>query len=287
MNGAGAGDRLVARRGGEAGTTQLGNRDQRRYDLRVAFGVRGANGSNGQPMNKYALTMQIIRSVRDKTDTAVLFYSAGGKDGIALLDMLAGVFDKVICYYMYLIPNLDHVQPYIKWAENHYKNVEVRKIRHFQRDYYDFWGFFREPDSSIKPRKIGEIEQFVREETGVMYGFSGMKGVDGYMKRMRLKKFAKTGYVTDKGMVYPLALWTNKEVLQYIRQSGLIQPFIYDANAISQGFTIDLNTMLLMRSKYPNDYKRILKEFPYSEKLIFDYEREQNNSTGKQRNTAE
>lgn len=51
-------------------------------------------------MNKYALTMQIIRSVRDKTDTAVLFYSAGGKDGIALLDMLAGVFDKVICYYM-------------------------------------------------------------------------------------------------------------------------------------------------------------------------------------------
>lgn len=112
-----------------------------------------------------------------------------------------------------------------------------------------------------------------------MYGFSGMKGVDGYMKRMRLKKFAKTGYVTDKGMVYPLALWTNKEVLQYIRQSGLIQPFIYDANAISQGFTIDLNTMLLMRSKYPNDYKRILKEFPYSEKLIFDYEREQNNST--------
>ncbi len=182
---------------------------------------------------------------------------------------------------MYLIPNLDHVQPYIKWAENHYKNVEVRKIRHFQRDYYDFWGFFREPDSSIKPRKIGEIEQFVREETGVMYGFSGMKGVDGYMKRMRLKKFAKTGYVTDKGMVYPLALWTNKEVLQYIRQSGLIQPFIYDANAISQGFTIDLNTMLLMRSKYPNDYKRILKEFPYSEKLIFDYEREQNNSTGK------
>lgn len=108
-----------------------------------------------------------------------------------------------------------------------------------------------------------------------------MKGVDGYMKRMRLKKFAKTGYVTDKGMVYPLALWTNKEVLQYIRQSGLIQPFIYDANAISQGFTIDLNTMLLMRSKYPNDYKRILKEFPYSEKLIFDYEREQNNSTGK------
>jgi sulfate adenylyltransferase subunit 2 len=232
-------------------------------------------------MNKYALSMQIIRSIREKTDTAVLYYSAGGKDGIALLDMLAGVFNKVICYYMYLIPDLDHVQPYIRWAENHYKNVEVCQIEHFQRDYYISCGFFREPDNSVKPRKIGEIEQAVREETGIKYGFSGMKGVDGYMKRMRLKKFAKSGYITDKGMVYPLALWTNKEVLQYIRQRGLIQPFIYDSNAISQGFTIDLTTMLLMRSKYPNDYKRILEEFPYSEKLIFDYEREQNNSTGK------
>ena len=226
-------------------------------------------------MNKYALAMQIIRSIRESTDTAVLFYSAGGKDSIALLDMLAGIFDRVICYYMYLIPNLDHVQPYIKWAETHYNNVEVRQIQHYQRDFFDSFGFFKEPDESIKPRKIGDIEHMVREETGIKYGFSGMKGVDGYMKRMRLKKFAKIGYITEKGMVYPLALWTNKEVLQYIKSKNLISPFVYDTSAISQGFGIDLNTMLLMRSKYPRDYQRILKEFPYSEKLIFDYELKQ------------
>lgn len=225
--------------------------------------------------------MQVIRSIREKTDTAVLFYSAGGKDGIALLDILAGVFDKVICYYMYLIPNLDHIQPYIKWAETRYPNVEIRQIKHYQRDFFDSFGFFKEPDEGVKPRKIGDIEQAVREETGIKYGFSGMKGVDGYMKRMRLKMFAKTGYVTEKGMVYPLALWTNKEVLQYIKSRNLISPFVYDANAISQGFGIDLNTMLLMRNKYPRDYQRILKEFPYSEKLIFDYEREQNQTARK------
>ena len=52
-------------------------------------------------MNKYALAMQIIQSVREKTDTAVLYYSAGGKDGIALLDMIANVFSKVICYTIF------------------------------------------------------------------------------------------------------------------------------------------------------------------------------------------
>lgn len=234
-------------------------------------------------MNKYLLSMQIIQGIREKTNTAVLYYSAGGKDSIALLDMLAGMFNKVICYYMYLIPDLDHVQPYIKWAKTKYNNVEIRQIKHFQRDYYDACGFFREPNISIKPRKIGEIEQAVREETGITYAFSGMKGVDGYMKRMRLKKFAKTGYVTDKGMVYPLALWTNKEVMQYIRVKNLITPFVYDSKAVSQGFGIDLNTLLLMREKYPNDYKRIILEFPYSEKLIFDYERKQNKTSGNQR----
>ena len=107
-------------------------------------------------MNKYALSMQIIRSIREKTDTAVLYYSAGGKDGIALLDMLAGVFNKVICYYMYLIPDLDHVQPYIRWAENHYKNVEVRQIEHFQRDYYISCGFFRKTEKNRRNRAGGK-----------------------------------------------------------------------------------------------------------------------------------
>lgn len=224
-------------------------------------------------MNKFALAKSVIQRVRQETDTAVLFYSAGGKDGIVLLDMLAKEFNKVICYYMYLIPNLDHIQPYIRWAETHYNNVEVRQISHYQRDYLDKLGLFCIPNDSIKPRGVGDIEQMVREETGIKYAFSGMKGVDGYMKRMRLKLFAKTGYITDKGMVYPLAIWTNKDVLQYITANNLIQPFVYKQGKVSQGFNIDLSCLLMMRDKYPNDYKRMLNEFPFAEKLIIDYDK--------------
>lgn len=225
-----------------------------------------------EKINKYAQTMRIIKSIREKTDTAVLFYSAGGKDGIALLDMLAGVFPKVICYYMWLVPDLDHIQPYIRWAETHYHNVEVRQIKHYQRDYYDKEGFFQlgEGDPTIKPRTVGDVEEWVRQETGIKYAFSGMKGIDGYMKRMRLKFFAKTGYVTDKGMVYPLALWTNKEVLQYIFSRNLIKPFVYVPFGASQGFVIELSILLMLRKFYPKDYERTIKEFPLAEKLVYD-----------------
>ena len=135
-------------------------------------------------MGKYQETMSIIRSVRKQTGTAVLFYSAGGKDSIALLDMLAKEFEKVICYYMYLIPNLDHVQPYIRWAETHYDNVEVRQIEHFQMDYFRKGGYFCDADArfqlpkkdpnALRVRKIGDIEQWVREQTGIKFAFSGM-----------------------------------------------------------------------------------------------------------------
>lgn len=231
-------------------------------------------------MDKFAQTAEIVRGVRDQTDTAVLFYSAGGKDGIVLLDILSRFFPKILCYYMYLIPDLDHIRPYLEWAQNRY-GAEVRQIPHYQRDIFLRNGIFRgKPDESVVCRKVGDVERSVMEETGIPFAFSGMKGVDGYMKRMRLKMYAQTGYVTKHGMVYPLALWTNKEALRYIESKNLIRPFVYEEGKVSQGFGINLPTMLLMRRRFPSDYEKILQEFPYSEKLIFDYERKQGEASG-------
>ena len=237
-------------------------------------------------MSKIAETTSIIRSVRKQTDTAVLFYSAGGKDSIALLDMLAKEFGHVICYYMYLVPNLDHIQPYIRWAETHYDNVEVRQIKHFQADLFNKLGLFCDADprykltkkdpNALRVRKIGDVEQWVREQTGIPYAFSGMKGQDGYMKRMRLLTFKKRNgtYISERGMVYPLATWTNAEVLRYISAKNLIKPFVY-GEGVSQGFSITLDVLTLLKAYYPRDYRRTLEVFPYAETLVFDYERKQ------------
>lgn len=216
--------------------------------------------------------MQVIRRVRQETDTAILYYSAGGKDGIALLDMIAGVFDRVICVYMYLIPNLEHIRPYIQWAERHYRNVEVIQIPHYQRDILRHNGFFCEPDDTIKVRSVGDVEEEVRQRLGLHYAFSGMKGVDGYMKRMRLLMYEKRGgLITEKGMAYPLSRWTNKDVQKYNKSRNLISPFVYIDGNVSQGFGIDLPTMLLMQYRYPHDLDAILQEFPYAGKLLYDF----------------
>lgn len=224
-------------------------------------------------MNKINQAIGIIRHVRQLTDEVLLFYSAGGKDSIALLDMVTPYFKRVVAVYEYLIPNLTHVQPYLNWAKR-YRNVEILQLEHPVRINMKVDGAFCDPDTTRKNVKFSDVEKQAQEITGLHFAFSGMKGVDGYMKRMRLKMFAKTDYITDKGMVYPLALWTNKEVLKYISSRNLIKPFKYGSateKQVSQGFGIDKPTLLFLSKYCPEDIPKIFAEFPYAEKLLYDF----------------
>ncbi len=236
---------------------------------------------------KVAQTESIIRRIREKTGTAIMFHSANGKDSIALLDMLAKEFGRVICIFMFFVDGLRHIEAYIKWATTHYPNVSFVKIQHPSVALYRKMGLFMESANQDEETvKLGELEQAMMRYFGTQYIFSGMKGVDGFMKRMRLKMWAPW-YISPKGMVYPLALWTNKEVLNYIHRNGLIQPTVYEDGKVSQGIGVDYHTLTYLKSNFPDDYERILHEFPHAEVAIYDYERKQNKTEHKATGRAE
>lgn len=225
-------------------------------------------------MSKYTQTIEIIKTVRAETESAMLYHSIVGKDSIALLDMIAPYFSHITCVFMYLVPGMKHIQEYMDWASYKYPNIDIIQVPGVQRFAMKKYGFFCLPDDSIKKTGIGDIEERVRQITGLKYAFNGMKGVDGYMKRMRLKRFARTGYITDKGMVYPLALWTNKEVQKYIDERGLKKPFIYEEGKVSQGLTPRIECLNSLRERFPKDYELFVRDFPFVEKLFFDYGQE-------------
>ncbi len=225
--------------------------------------------------NKFIQTQEVIRRISRQTDTVLLFYSAGGKDSIALLDLIAPYFKKIVCAFGYLVEDCDHIRPYFEWAKR-YGNVEIQQYEHIVRILAKRAGFFCDPipDYYSKIKSYGDWENWVHQQVGIHYAFSGMKGVDGFMKRMRLKMWAKDYWVNPKGVVYPLAVWTNPEVLKYIQQRNLIKPFVYGKmveKEKSQGMALDLNTALFLYQYYPNDYKKLLTDFPYLEKVIYDF----------------
>ena len=237
-------------------------------------------------MSKISHTKTIISSIRQETGRAVLFYSVNGKDSIVLLDMLSKEFDEVICYFMYFVKGLDHIENRIQANLRKYPNVTIRQVPHFLLSNVKRSGIFCKPDPETKIIKIKDIEAVIREETGEKYIFSGMKGVDGFMKRMRLKMFGEN-FITENGNAYPLSLWTNAEVLKYIQVNNLPKPVDYSISEhitynkigrikkkVSNGITFDLDVYLFLRKYYPNDLKKILIEFPLSEQILFRYDNE-------------
>ena len=222
--------------------------------------------------------MRVIDRVREKTDTVLLYYSAGGKDSIALLDMVAPKFKKVICVHEYLIKGLKHFQPYFDWIKR-YGNCELMLVEHPIRLLDLHNGIFCDPRPDVKELSFGQVEEMVRNQTGIKYAFSGMKGVDGFMKRMRLKLWAKDDWINPKGMVYPLALWTNPEVLRFVSKRNLIKPFSYGKSTekqLGQGFVMAEPQLLYLIKNYPEDYDKVVREFPYVETLMYQYLNKQN-----------
>ena len=75
--------------------------------------------------------IDIIKAVAKKTDRVILFYSASGKDSIALLDLISPYFKEIVCVYMYVVKDLSHINRYINYACNRYLNAKFIQIPHF------------------------------------------------------------------------------------------------------------------------------------------------------------
>jgi sulfate adenylyltransferase subunit 2 len=185
---------------------------------------------------------------------------------------------------MYFVKGLHHVEIYINTAINRYPNIEVRQIPHFMLSNIRRSGVFCFPQPETRIQKNSDIETEIRKETGEKYIFSGMKGEDGFLKRMRLKGFED--FTDHKGNVYPLALWTNKEVLRYISDNNLQTPIVYSVEyrprvnkigrlnpAKSGGIAFDLDVFLWLRDNYPCDLQMIYDEFPLSKQILWRYDK--------------
>ena len=105
------------------------------------------------------------------------------------------------------------------------------------------------------------------------YTFLGMKKADGMNRRLMLKGYEVNGY-ENNGMVYPLADWTQKDILAYMRQHNLPEPIRYSLKA-SSGVGFNLDCMLWMEKNYPQDLQRIYKVFPMAERVLWEYHNQQ------------
>jgi sulfate adenylyltransferase subunit 2 len=221
-------------------------------------------------------TLEHIKSVSQFSEKAILFHSAAGKDSIVLLDLMHPYFNEIVCVYMYIVPELEHINKYIGYAESKY-NVKFLQTPHFALNSYIKSGYMGiKKNEKITQPNLSHITDRVKLKYGIDWAFFGFKQSDSMNRRLMLRTYEQNAINYKNKKCYPLSEWKNKDVLKYIESKQLINPIHYGGISQSSGTSIDdINFLLYCKKFYPNDYKQILSYFPLAEITVYKYEQEQ------------
>lgn len=202
-----------------------------------------------------------------------MLFCSFGKDSLVLLDLLYPRFKRILCVFMYFVKGLDHIERWIKWAQAKYPNAEFIQVPHWNLTYILRSGLYCVANPNVKTMKLADVVKSMRLKYDIQYCFLGMKKADGMNRRLMLKGYEENGY-ENNGLVYPLADWTQKDILSYMRQRNLPEPVRYSLKA-SSGVGFNEDCLLWMRKNYPQDLEKIYRVFPMAERVLFEYDRKQ------------
>lgn len=224
-------------------------------------------------------TLNSIKTLSAKVDRVILFHSGAGKDSIALLNMLAPNFKDIVCVFMYFVKDLEHINRYIKWAENKYPNCRFIQTPHYAYYNNKKYGINGSEVVGYSEWNLSKINDKIKEETGIEWSVMGFKKNDSMNRRLMLNTYPDS-MTSEKGQkLYPLSDWSNKQVIAYIKKNRLIEPLKYGntGNTRSQGTDVnDISFLLWCRNNYPNDLAKIIAEFPDCERKLFEYDYSKN-----------
>lgn len=224
-------------------------------------------------LNKVESAQACIGHVAEQTDSCIVFCSLG-KDSLVVLDLVYPRFKRVVCVFMYFVKDLEHINRFVGYIKARYPRMEFMQVPHWNLTYVMRGGMYCTANPNIKLLKLRNIIDAQRHNLGIGFCFLGMKKADGMNRRLMLKGYENSFYEND-GLAYPLADWTQKDVLAYMKMHKLPEPVRYGKNA-SNGVGFNLDCFLWLREHYPQDLQKIYDAFPFSQRILFEYDNKQN-----------
>lgn len=215
----------------------------------------------------------ILDLVVQETDKVILFHSASGKDSITLLDLCASRFKEIVCVFMYIIKDLQHINRYINYATHKYSNIKFIQIPHYALFSYYNYGFLGCEIRNLKQHTLASLTELAREKTGIEWAIFGFKQSDSLNRRLMLRTYEMNGINRSTKKAYPLSEYKNKDVLEYIIRHNLIKPETYDGTGQSCGTDISSPAYLsMLKRNFPDDYQKVITIFPHCQRILFEDE---------------
>ena len=219
-------------------------------------------------MTKIESANAVLDEVRKRTDTIGIALSLG-KDSLVCLDLAYNKFDRIVCFFMYFVKDLEHIDRWIRWTKAKYPKIEFVQIPHWTLSFMLRSGLYCAPQPNVKLIKLDSIIKTMRLTYNLEYILLGMKKADGMNRRLMLNGYEQNNYINN-GLVYPLAEWNQREVLAYMKKNRLPEPVRYSLKA-SSGLGFNTECFLWMYKNFPQDLNKIYAIFPLSQRILFEY----------------
>lgn len=217
--------------------------------------------------------LKIISEARKEASSIVLFSSITGKDSIVLTDLLSKHFEEVLCVFMYMVPGISFVDKYLNWQQAKYPNCRFIQVPHFvllQMIRNGELGI--KQDKTVRKLNLATLSSEICKKHGIEWSCYGFKKTDSLNRRLMLNTYEYSGLNRNNKKIYPLADWKDKDVLAYIKANKLLPPVKYDAKRSSDIDPKDGAFLYWCKNNYPEDYNKIVAQFPLAEGYLFEYE---------------
>lgn len=205
----------------------------------------------------------------------ILVGLSGGKDSLVTLDLAVREFGagNVRAYFMYLVKGLRCVETTIRWCERRYK-IEVDYFPHWQLGmaykYATYMPHYAKA-AGWRDMRLVDVEQAARAKADATWLAYGHRMTDSIERVGMLKRIG--GFDTAGNRVYPLWCWNEAAVMSYLRQRRIPPPprlSILKRSMSGVGFQID--TLLAIRQRFPDDFEKIVEKFPFLPAKIAKHE---------------
>lgn len=216
-------------------------------------------------------------------DSQVCIGVSGGKDSIVTLALCRSRFASVRGYFLYTIPGLSFQENFLCHLEKLY-DCPIDRLPNPHLTSHFKSSTFRHPTArnrKVRHISIRDIENHLRSKHGTFqYVAVGEKGSDSMERQAMIRKCGGIDHARKR--IYPLSFWNDSMVYSYIRQQRLPMPVDYhllnqtaDRKLRDRSFVpFASDQLLVIRERYPDDYDRIMRFFPFLEANVFRYEQQ-------------
>ena len=199
-----------------------------------------------------------VKTMAKITDSVIVGFS-GGKDSIVTLDLCMRYFENVTPFFLYMVPGLEFQERTLRWYEKRY-GTEIIRLPHFEVSNFMRYGTFRAFDPSVPIISVTDTYGYLRVKTGSTWIAAGERINDSIIRRAMIKNSGSID--RSRGRFYPVAYWTKRQILDYIKHHKLKLP--NDSKGLGFSFrSLDGRELSFVKEHYPEDFQKIEAMYPY------------------------